>query len=325
MTASRIFVTGIGTVGPLGIGRDSLAATLAKGFEPVAAPALRIEDFVTGAKTYLDPTSAMVLAATSLALRDAKLTPESASRDAVGMSFGTKFGNIATQESYLKMLREQGAKLASPLLFIHAYPNTSLSLAAIEFKLMGTSFNFNSGRAAGVEALAQAFDELRAGKMTVMLAGAGDTYTQTTRRGASAQAFDAAATLVLERELDVLKRGARGMAEVAGCGLARTADEALSRALAQASLGRPQLDWLLVDAPTDGLAVSAGLKAVDFVKAVGDCGAAGALTGVALAALVLDATTPPARLGLAESPVAAAVVSADESGAAAVVLRRIAS
>jgi hypothetical protein len=46
---------------------------------------------------------------------------------------------------------------------------------------------------------------------------------------------------------------------------------------------------------------------------------------VSLAALVLRGGRIPAGLGLTEPPVAAAVVSADETGAAAVVLRRIAN
>jgi 3-oxoacyl-(acyl-carrier-protein) synthase len=156
-----------------------------------------------------------------------------------------------------------------------------------------------------------------------MLAGAGDTYTETTRRFAAGKALNAAAALVLEREGDALARGAHALAEVAGCGLSRSADQALSRALAQASLGRPQIDWLLVDAPDDNIGASTGIHATDLLRAVGDSGAATALTGVALAALVLDAGKVPAGFGLVEPPVAAAVVSADEIGAAAVVLRRI--
>ena len=348
---SRIVITGLGPVGPLGVGREALAASLAKGLDPVELGPLRVEDYATSAKTYLDPNSLLTLAATSLALRDAGIrdgdrdgpdsgtvpisVPNSADSrrgekevgtvpfDAIGMSYGTRFGNVATVEAYLKMFREQGAKLASPLLFIHAYPNTSLSLAAIEFKLMGTSFNFDSGRACGVQALVQAFDELRAGKMSVMLAGAGDTYTETTRRCAVGKARNAAAALVLEREGDALARGAHALAEVAGCGLSRSADQALSRALAQASLGRPQIDWLLVDAPDDNIGASTGIHATDLLRAVGDSGAATALTGVALAALAIREMGTVPFLGLVEPPLAAAVVSADEIGAAAVVLRRI--
>ena len=71
MTGARVFITGIGPVGPLGVGREALASALVKGLQPAELGPVRIEDFVSSAKTYLDPASVLVLAATSLALRDA--------------------------------------------------------------------------------------------------------------------------------------------------------------------------------------------------------------------------------------------------------------
>jgi hypothetical protein len=325
MTGGSVVITGIGVIGPLGLGVDAIAAALDRGISLAPVGKLRLEDFLRSAKTYLDPNSANALAATSLALKDARLAVSDEIAPSVGVTFATRLGNVVTTETYLKMVREQGVKLASPLLFIHSYPNTTVGLLAIEFGLKGTSFNFNSGRSCGLQALVQAFDELRSRKMSVMLAGASDTYTEVTRPCLAGSPFAAAATLVLERAEDGYRRGVRPAVEVAGAGLAATGEDALSRALAQSSAGWPQVDWLLADPDADLAAGrSAGrTHATDLVNTVGECGAATALVGLALAAVALREAKLPAKLGLTSPPRTAAVVSGDQSGAAAVILRKI--
>jgi len=324
MTDGCVVITGIGQVGPVGVGRAALTGAIDHGITLAPVGKLRLEDYLHSAKTYLDPNSEHALCATSLALADARLAVADENAASVGMSFGTRLANVVTVESYLKMVREQGVKLASPLLFIHSYPNTSVSLLSIEFGIKGTSFNFDCGRWCGLQALIQAFDELRTQKMSVMLAGASDTYTEVTRPCSKGTPFAGAVTLVLERAEDAIRRGVRAAVELAGAGLAATGEEALSRALAEASAGRPQIDWLLADPSADAAGLAAArIHATDLVKTVGDCGAATAMLGLALATVTLDEAKLPARLGLKAAPQAAAVVSADESGAAAVVLRRI--
>jgi|GEM_PF-2405257 3-oxoacyl-(acyl-carrier-protein) synthase len=325
MTGGSVAITGIGVISPVGLGVDALADALDRGISLAPVGKLRLEDYLRSAKTYLDPNSANALAATSLALKDAHLVVGDEIAPSAGITFGTRLGNVVTTETYLKMVREQGVKLASPLLFIHSYPNATVGLLAIEFGLKGTSFNFNSGRWCGLQALIQAFDELRSGKMSVMLAGASDTYTEVTRPCLAGTPFAAAAALVLERAEDGYRRGVRPAVEVAGAGLAATGEEALSRALADAAAGWPQVDWLLAD-PSAGVAAgrfAARTRATDLVIAVGECGAATALVGLALAAVALREAKLPAKLGLTSPPRTAAVVSADPSGAAAVILRKI--
>jgi len=325
MTGGSVVISGLGVISPVGLGADALAAALDRGISLAPVGKLRLEDYLRSAKTYLDPNSSNALAASSLALKDAHLVVADDLAPAVGVSFGTRLGNVVTTETYLKMVREQGVKLASPLLFIHSYPNATVGLLAIEFGLKGTSFNFNSGRFCGLQALIQAFDELRSGKMSVMLAGASDTYTEVTRPCLAGAPFAAAATLVLERAEDGYRRGVRPAVEVAGAGLAAAGDDALSRALADAAAGWPQVDWLLADPAADVAApgASARTHATDLCGTVGESGAATALVGLALAAAALRESKLPAKLGLASPPRSVAVVSADESGAAAVILRKI--
>jgi 3-oxoacyl-(acyl-carrier-protein) synthase len=325
MNSACVAITGIGAVSPAGTGgAAALAAALDRPIALAPVGKLRLEDYLRSAKTYLDPNSAHALCATALAVKDAHLVVGGPDAPSAGMSFGTRLGNVATVESYLKMTREQGVKLASPLLFIHAYPNTTLGLLAIEFGLTGTSFNFNSGRWCGLQALIQAYDELRSQKMSVMLAGSADTYTEVTRPCLAGTPFTAAAALVLERAEDGYRRGVRPAVEVAGAGLGSSGEDALSRALAEASVGWPEIDWLLADPSAEAASRSAErTHATDLVKTVGECGAATALVGLALAAVALKEQKVPSGFGLASAPRAAAVVSADESGAAAVILRGI--
>lgn len=325
MGAGRIVITGVGPISPLGLGRAELSAALGEGLEPAELGELHVEDYLTSAKTYLDPNSAQALCSTALALADARLRLSDSLAASVGFSFGTRLGNVTTVESYLKMVREQGVKLASPLLFIHSYPNTSVSLTSIEFGIRGTSFNFNSGRFSGLQALIQAADELWKGKMSVMLAGASDTYTEVTRATAAGEPFAAAVTLVAEGVQAARRRGVEPLVEVAGCGLAGSAAEAFSRALREAATARAEIDWLLADAPpAEPTATGTRIHTTALRELTGDCGAATALIGVTLAAVVMGEGKLPVGLGLTELPHAAAVVSADDSGAAAVILRKLA-
>ncbi|HUV39979.1 MAG TPA: beta-ketoacyl synthase N-terminal-like domain-containing protein [Planctomycetota bacterium] len=336
MTRGSVVISGLGLAGPLGLGRVELARRLDEGLGPVELGEIRLEDHLAAEKTYLDPNSELALVATSLALRDAGIEPTAPSpplgtgdtAGTLGMNFGTRLGNVTTTEAYLKMIREQGVKLASPLLFIHAYPNTSVSLCAIEFGIKGTCYNFNSGRWCGLQGLIGASDELRRGKMSVMLAGASDTYTEVTRPDAVGRAYRAAVTVACERVADAAARGARPLVDVAGGGLAGTAPEALSRALAEASVGQVELDWVLLDASEEtSAALDLRTHTTNLVVSIGDCGAATAMLGVALAALAIGDPGVSGRLGgigLSETPRTAAVVSADETGAAAVILRKLA-
>jgi len=317
MTRGRVVITGIGVAGPLGLGRAALDAALDAGLVPTSLGEIRLEDYLDTEKTYLDPNSRLTLCATALALADAGLPLVAETPGVVGMSFGTRLGNVTTTESYMKGVREQGVKLASPLLFIHAYPNTSVSLAAIEFGIKGTNSNFNTGRSSSLQALVQSADVLRRGRMSVMLAGSADTYTDVTRTDALGVPFRGAVTFVTERAVDAMARGARPTVEIAGGGMAGTIKGAFSQALAEASLGRPEVDWVLVDGAVDD---DFRVHTTDLLKTVGDCGSATASLGVALAALAIAGGKRPVGLGLPEAPRTAAVVSVDDAGAAAVIL-----
>lgn len=325
MSSDRILIDGIGIISPVGIGIDALRESLARGLDPKAVGEIDVTEYLSSSKTYLDPNSAYSLSATALAIKDAGLIIDDKNSPTIGMSFGTRFGNVATTEKYLDMIREQGVKLASPLLFIHSYPNTSVSLSAIEFGIRGTSYNFTSGRQSGLEAVIQSADELSSSRMSVMLAGSADTYTEVTQAGANGRPFAAAATLVLRRS-----QADRPFAEIAGCGLSSSAEAALERALRRASIDAADVDWLLVDSSDnaggyDGPSldkIRAGGRVTRLTEVIGDCGSATAVLGVALASVTMADGTIPAGLGLAESPRTAAVLSADECGAAAVVLRK---
>jgi len=325
MSDAPVVITGIGPVTPVGVTRAELAAALDEGLEPAEIGEIDLEEYLETEKTYLDPNSELTLISAALALEDANLAITDEDAPSVGLSFGTHLGNVTTVESYCTKLREQGVKLASPLLFIHSYPNTSVSLTAMEFGIRGTSFNFNSGRWCGLQALASGADELCAGRMSVMLAAASDTYTEMTRLVALGRPFSGAAALVLEPADAASARGVRALAEVGGCGLASSAEGALSRALVEAAVERSDIDWLLLDAPEDTLGRTVeGTHVTGLVNVVGDSGAATALTGIVLAALVLGEGKLPAGLGLSALPRTVAVVSTDSSGAAAVVLRTVA-
>ncbi|HEY4561541.1 MAG TPA: beta-ketoacyl synthase N-terminal-like domain-containing protein, partial [Thermoanaerobaculia bacterium] len=243
---SRIAVTGLGLVTPVGAGRQEVwEALLAgrSGFAPV-------ESFDTkGFTTHLgaevrgfDPApwvrrleaaalgraSQLAIAAARMALEDAGLDPESVAPERAGVAMGTTSGEPREVERFDDRYLAGELDQVGPE-FIGLYPCHMIAAhVARELGFAGVNTMIPTACAAGNYAIAHAVDVLRAGRADVMLAGGADsfsriTYTGFARLGAIApercQPFDrnrkgmipgeGAAVLVLEPLDRALARGAR--------------------------------------------------------------------------------------------------------------------
>jgi 3-oxoacyl-[acyl-carrier-protein] synthase II len=252
---ARVAITGIGTVTPLGVGREAFWRPLLAG-ECAFGP---VESFDTGryrvhrgaevrdfrAEDHflrLDPVglgraSQFAVAAARLALADAGLAAEDCDPERLGVCLGTTSGEPQFVER-LTDAAQAGAHEAGPE-FATLYPCHVLAThVAAELGSAGVATVLPAACAAGNYALAHAYDLLRLGRADVMLAGGADsfsriTYTGFARLGAIApevcQPFDrnrkgmipgeGAAVLVLERLDRARARGARVFAEIAGYGI----------------------------------------------------------------------------------------------------------
>ena len=253
---SRIAVTGLGLVTPVGAGREEVWEGLlagrsgfalvesfdtrafsvhlgaeVRGFDP--SPWVRRQDAAA-----LGRASLLAIAAARQALEDAGLDPESVEPERAGVAMGTTSGEPREVERFDDRYLAGELDQVGPE-FIGLYPCHMIAAhVARELGFAGVNTMIPTACAAGNYAIAHAVDVLRAGRADVMLAGGADafsriTYTGFARLGAIApercQPFDrnrkgmipgeGAAVLVLEPLDRALARGARVYAELAGYGL----------------------------------------------------------------------------------------------------------
>jgi 3-oxoacyl-[acyl-carrier-protein] synthase II len=253
---SRIAVTGLGLVTPVGAGREEVwEALLAgrSGFAPVESFDTRAFSVHLGAEVRgFDPSpwvrrqdaaalgraSLLAIAAARQALEDAGLDSESVAPERAGVAMGTTSGEPREVERFDDRYLAGELDQVGPE-FIGLYPCHMIAAhVARELGFAGVNTMIPTACAAGNYAIAHAVDVLRAGRADVMLAGGADafsriTYTGFARLGAIApercQPFDrnrkgmipgeGAAVLVLEPLDRARARGARVYAELAGYGL----------------------------------------------------------------------------------------------------------
>jgi len=248
---SRVLITGVGAVTPLGVGAREL-------YEGWVARRIAIEDGV-GACRDFDPTDFMsakearrsdrfaqlAIAAGAQALADAGWEAEGPPADPaeVGCVIGSGIGGMATFEANCETLLERGPDRVSALAIPLIMGNAAAGLVAMRHKLQGPAFGVMSACASGAHAIGEAARMIQSGQVrAVVTGGAEATLTplakaafakmEATSPSGISRPFDArrdgfvmgegAGVLVLESEGLARERGARVLGEVLG--YAATAD-----------------------------------------------------------------------------------------------------
>lgn len=326
-----VLISGLGVVSALGADAEEIAAALQEGEPalfplsrfawPAAAeappvgetPPLDLAACGVAPKPYLDHASELFLSACGMAFKQADLNADKLAALGAGIMAGTAWGCMGTAELFFADYVLKGPRLVKPFLFPHAYSNTAVSLAAMEWALKGPHANFTSPAAASGVALVEAFDCIRSGQAKLIAAGGTDALSATSLRaraadGVSEPAGEAAAVLVLESEASAAARGARPLARLLGCGLSVTSQEAVAAALAQAGLSAADLAAVYVNAAARGAAetLCAGTKIVSPEALCGDV--QGATTALHLACALLARRTGPVLILTADVHTCAALV-----------------
>ena len=321
-----VVITGLGVVSALGADAEECAAAFREG-EPALFPLARFgvpgtaEPPLVGEapdpdlaasgvapKPYLDRASLLFLSACGQAFRQAGLNAERLAALHAGLFAGTAWGCLGTAETFFADYMVKGPRLVKPFLFPHAYSNTAVSLAAMEWSLKGPHGNFVSRVAASGVALVQAFDLIRAGQAQVIAAGGSDALS-VTRLAATvgdAPAGEAAAVTVLESASAAAARGARPLARLLGCGLAVTPQEAAGVALAQAGLS-PAAVYVNPAARDAAVALCPGIPVIEPESLCGDV--QGAATALHLVLALLAAHDGPVLILTAEARTCVALVA----------------
>lgn len=191
-TSSRILVTGLGALTPIGLSPDAFWSAMMRG-ESGAGPISRFDagDFKTqigcelqgfDPHDYMDRKQAnrldayaqYALAATRQALDDAALdlsTLPQSEKDRIGVVFGTGMGGVDLFEEQARTLTERGPGRISPFLVPMMIPNMAAGLIAMEFGLRGPNHCVVSACATGNHAIGDAVAALRLDQADVMICG----------------------------------------------------------------------------------------------------------------------------------------------------------
>ena len=251
MTPTRVVITGVGAVTPLGVGAREL-------YDRWIARRSGIEDGL-GACGDFDPADFMstkearrsdrfaqlAIAAAAQAVADAGWNAEEppVDRADVGCVIGSGIGGMTTFEAQCEVLLERGPQRVSALAIPLIMGNSAAGLVAMRHGLQGPAFGVMSACASGSHAIGEAMRMIRSGDVRAVVTGGAEATLTPLAKAAFAKMeatsptgisrpFDArrdgfvmgegAGVLVLESEELARERGARVLGEVLG--YAATAD-----------------------------------------------------------------------------------------------------
>jgi len=356
MNEVSVAVTGIGVVSPIGVGRAAFWSALCagrsgvvpieglsreSGLPRIAAPVgeFPAKALITSPQfRRMDRLSRMAVAASRLALDDAKLQGGDIAGERTGVVFGTSLGDLADSMAHLDRIFTRGPAAASPMVFPNLVLNAPAGYVAMELGCTGVNFTVAQHEVSGEHALALGCDIVRSGRAEVVLAGGGDELTpilvEAYHRGRALAAQrggrEWASPYDRERSGIVLGEGAAMMVlEPVAAAQARGGPiYAIVTAVRSYSVAAPRYTWPpRADAAAPALASLVGddtdivfgganssrrldacelrlfarlfgrradAVAVTSVKgAIGECGAAGALTVAAACLALREQVVPP--------------------------------
>ena len=185
----RVVVTGIGCLTALGPDSATFWDSLLKGrsgisrvtrFDPTDFPSkvgAEIRDFDPG--VYMDPKEARrndrytqyAVAASRMAVEDAKLDVNKIDSERFGVIIGSGIGGMETIENQARVLIERGPSRVSPFTIPSLIANIASGVVAIEFKAKSVNYGVVSACASGSHSLGEAMRHIRDGHADVMLSG----------------------------------------------------------------------------------------------------------------------------------------------------------
>jgi 3-oxoacyl-[acyl-carrier-protein] synthase II len=249
-----VFVTGLGALGPFGVGVDALAARAPASSR--YAP-YQLEALVPTAETRgMDDSARGLTAAVALALRDAGLTLKGAARDRAGLFVGTTNASPRAWDEFRASIRERGIARASAPAFTRLVLNAASGTASRLLGLRGPTTTLTTGQGSGLVALVLGALHLSSRTDADLLVAAAVDEADLER---APDTQDGAAALVLSTE------GTAGAWRVAGWGLAGPG--AVEEAAAEARRRAGRTPDVIVSTHRRALAAGALLSCVELLAA----------------------------------------------------------
>lgn len=189
MGKTRVVITGVAIISPIGTGKDAFWQNLTGGVSGIKSitlfdvskfkckQAAEISDF--DAKIYLGPkgirhidrTSLLVSSATVLAIKDANLENNIYGEDELGIVVGSTYGSINSISSFDFQSLREGPNYVNPMDFPNTVLNAPASRASIFCKATGLSTTISNGVTSSIDAIIYATDFLRMGRVKAVVAG----------------------------------------------------------------------------------------------------------------------------------------------------------
>lgn len=216
VSAGWVLGSGFGSsTDPHALGRALAAA------EAETLPSAELPPDLFHPKGYLDPSAAWLLGAAALALRElaAPPGPETAVVSA------THLGPLGSGFAFFSQMESKGVRLASPMIFPHAYASTPGNLLAIEHGYAGPHLVFCGGSHTGGAAVAEAAEAAR----QLLLQGKAGTVLLAVYESARSPAIPDGIALISGAVVLALRLGPAGWTPAKG----RTAPPALGGAIVE--------------------------------------------------------------------------------------------
>ena len=186
---SRVVITGLGAITPIGIGKKEFWDALLAGtngigritrFDPTdfdAQIAGEVKDF--DPTKYIDKKEAkrmdrctqFAVSASKLAIEDAKLDLDNEDLNRIGVFVGTGIGGMETMHSQYEKYFAKGPSRISPFFVPMMIPNMPAGQVSITFHLHGPSSCMATACATGTNCIGDALRVIERGDADVMIAG----------------------------------------------------------------------------------------------------------------------------------------------------------
>lgn len=244
----RVVITGIGIVGPLGIGKEAFWSRVSArpGDADASGAARTVPEFdlfsvahlqESAHTRHMDRYSRFAVLAAKLALDDAGFLVDAANAERVGVVFGSDYGCLASNGRHIQDYQAKGPRRVDPVVFQNTVSNTVNGFTSILLGALGPSTAV-SDRVSGYLALCAAHDLVESGRADAVIAGGVEDLggpiaaepefraraVGCHRSGGTDAPADGATVLLLEDELHARARGATAYARFASYVMAPAAE-----------------------------------------------------------------------------------------------------
>lgn len=190
---SRAVITGIGLVGPTGVGRDRFWSSLtaaraaispitrfdASGYPCRIGGEVRDDSYEECVEPRKIRTTTLAtrlaLASAEYALRDARLSPDQYPPSERAVALGTALGGLREGEQQFAILLERGARRVNPFIANGIANHTPGVEVAAHVGAQGSQTTFTTGCPSSLQAIAHAAAMIRSGETSMCLAGGFET------------------------------------------------------------------------------------------------------------------------------------------------------